>query len=262
MVRSQTNPLRVRRTALVTALVALIASAAETSRAGTEVEAAASGGTSTGGWACGPLGRANYGGLNAQFHHDDADGPDESAVTFTAGGGADYEDVELVDARCDDDCSTDDTTIPPATVLFGAHARLGYRWESFGIAGGGVVYSGYKDNTDDSVTLQPLPQVEATFGRRDATQVRLGLGVPNATMSRRPGLYVGARFFTDQKHIIDISAGAHRMSPVLNQLGSRADGVWKIPVSETLLARLGVSAALGDGQRLGGEGSVGVSAMF
>src|SRR5262245_21203716 len=71
-----------------------------------ETELDSSGGTTTGGWTCGPAVRVNYAGMHgqaqiAQRRRDDRDGPGYMAQL---GVSAESQNIELIEDRCDNNC--------------------------------------------------------------------------------------------------------------------------------------------------------------
>ena len=256
-----------RRLLLGAGLALLVASAAQPTRAATtkgEVEGAAYGGTTAGGWVCGPVGRANYAGVGARVRFDEREAKKHqgSGWSATVGGGAEAESVEIIKCR-DDPCTAEDEVAPPNTTLVGAQAKGGYHWQHFGVEGGAMAYSGWDDNTDRSPGWAALPVVELSAGRRDKTHVVAGLGSPLVTTMRRPGGYLGANIKAGDSVEIDARAGAYRVGPGLSEdIGPRGDVVVRIPVGSEVTVNVGASVSNSDDGGLGAEGGLGASAGF
>jgi hypothetical protein len=255
-----------RRIVLTIGWLTLVVTAAQPVLAvNTELEANAYDGVTTGGWTCGPLARARYGGLGAtvrvaQRTASDSHGEGWNARATAAG---EYETSRVVDPRCENDCEASDWVTPPSRLLVGLAARGGYRWKWFGLEAGPQAYQGWHKNTDSTPEIKLVPDFAFRFGPQHRIEILAGYGSPGVTTARRPSGYLGAEIAVGQGHRVGAWGGVSRRGPsTLDDLGSRFDASWRAPISETVFLRSGGSLGLKDSTVRSGEVSLGVGAIL
>lgn len=239
---------------ILTVLALGIAATAPTRvRASTEVEGVGYGGTSAGGWVCGPVGRANYGGAGARVRVAERPGHFGGSGGFGEGAAA------LESEASTTQCKSDDSRCVAnrSAGLLGGHARAGYHWDVFGFEAGATAFQGYREDYDSSPSVGVIPDAEISIGPRAVARGVLGIGSPTVTTLRRPGAYAGGDVALGNV-TLQARVGAFRAGPALfDDAATRADVALYIPISEPLSLRLGGSFS-GNDVGLGGEGSAGL----
>jgi hypothetical protein len=240
-----------KRFVLTALSLGIIATAPTRVRASTEGEAVGYGGTSAGGWICGPVGRANYGGVGARVRMSQRPAP-FGGTGFTGEGAAAVE-YEKATARCTDTACID----THQAGLFGAHARTGYQWEVFGFEAGATAFQGYHHENDTGPSTGVFPDAQISIGSPSVARGVIGVGSPTVTTLRRPGGYLGADVMLDSVEL-QARAGVYRSGPALfDDANTRLDVAAYVPVAEPLSLRVG-GAFGGNDAGYSGEGSVGL----
>jgi len=239
---------------LLTFLALGIAATAPTRvRASTEVEGVGYGGTSAGGWICGPVGRANYGGAGARVRI--AERPGRFGGTGLTGEAAAAFERESATIECE----PDDTGCVKfrSSGMFGGHARAGYQWEVFGFEAGATAFQGHSTKLNSAASAVVFPDAEIAIGPRTIARGVVGIGSPSVTTLRRPGAYLGADVMLGSVEL-QARAGVFRAGPALfDDTSVRTDVALYVPVTQPLSLRLGGSFS-GNEVGLGGEGSAGL----
>jgi hypothetical protein len=244
-----------RRSILFAGSLIIAATAPSRVRASTELEADGFGGTSPGRWACGPVGRVNYGGGGARVRVAEKEGAfGGKGFTGEVAGSAVYEETDFI--RCVTDCEDSARVIPPARVMYAGHARVGHHWDVFGIEAGATGYELWRYNTSTKPTFHVIPDVELSLRNDDKLKGVIGLGSPTVTTLSRPGLYAGGRIPVGAGEVQSY-VGAFRMGPE-GAPGFRADVAGLLPVARGLQIRVGASGSGIDPGGFGVEGSAGV----
>ncbi len=249
-----------RRKVLAAGLLLLICSAAERAPATTgKVEAVGYGGSSTGGWICGPVGRAKYAGgaVNARFSKREPTARQIGAGTGEVGVALEQEEVTVV--ACDEDPCTVGESLGD-DVHFGTHAEGGHQWKNTAIEGGIMVWSGTTDDGEREALA--LPEASIRMGVLHKANAVLGFGSSSATTLRRPGGYVGAELKPGSSVEIDAYLGLVRSGPgSFDDTHARGDLVIRVPIADDVKLRAGGS--VGDSPvDLSWEASGGVVAEF
>lgn len=242
-----------KRPLLAVLVLGICATAPTRVRASTEVEGVGYGGTTAGGWICGPVGRANYGGVGARVRV--AENPGRFGGTGLTGEAAAAVESESSTTHCrstDSGCITD-----RSNVMGGAHARAGYQWEVFGFEAGATAFQGHDLQSDTKPSIGVFPDAEIAIGPRTVARGVLGIGSPTATTLRRPGAYLGADVALGKLEL-QARAGVFRAGPALaDDANTRADVALYIPITEPLSLRIGGGFG-GNEVGLSGEGSAGL----
>lgn len=260
-----------RRCFLALGCLALSLTAPHSTRAAvTEAEAVGYGGTTAGGWACGPVGRANYGGVAARVRMAErAARHGGGGGLLEVGGAAEYEAVKIIDCRGDDPCEGP----PPERVLVGSHFRVGYigllsnEGHSLGVEGGLTAYQGWRTASGGTPAVHAFPDLEVAYRHQhDAFRIVAGFGSPSVTHYRRPGIYGGTDISVGAADL-QLRAGLYRAGPgELDDAELRADAAVVVPVAGAVSVRAGGAAMSGGGNETfehpGGEGQLGVRAAF
>ena len=228
---------------LLTVLALGIAATAPTRvRASTELEGDGYAGTTAGGWACGPVGRAAYGGVGARARV--AERPGRFGGTGWTGEVAAAGEYETSTTECKS--SNVDCVPNRSAALAGAHARAGYQWEVFGFEAGATGFQGYYRVSDSSPSVAAIPDAEIAIGPRSIARGVVGIGSPSVSTLRRPGAYLGADVALGDVDL-QARAGIFRAGPALsNDTNARADVAVYLPVSEPLSIRLGGAIGAND----------------
>jgi len=232
-----------------------------------EAELDSSGGSTVGGWSCGPAARVNYAGIHghaqiAERHRHDPEGP---GYTAELGVGAESQNNSLAGIpRCGSECSN----LPPDRALWAGQLRAGYRSEDLGLMVGSTLYQGWYRHTDATPTLGWCPDLEFSLGPRKRWYVAGGLGSGLATTLHRPGIYFGGGVATEGGYRLELFTGVFRQGPTVetwwppnNNTGRRANLIGWAPLSPNVDLRLGAGLEIEPG-RPGGEGSVGARFYF
>jgi hypothetical protein len=249
-------PMPSRRFVLSCCVLAMASTAVSHVHASTtDLEGAAYGGTTAGGWACGPAGRVNYGGVGARVRVSErpARYGGSGVVGEVAAGGA-YEATSFV--RCGTQCGSAERIMPPPGPVLGANARAGYHGSWWGVEGGVGFFQDYSHHLDDHPTTHTLPIVEVSLGDHELGRAVVGIGSPTVTTLSRPGVYVGGDFGVSG---IDweMRLGAERAGPGPD-VGVRGDVAALVPLTPALRLRLGASASSVSEAGAGAEGSAGL----
>jgi hypothetical protein len=204
------------------------------------------GGTSSGGWTCGPSARVRYAGgaVNAAVSERRAPSGRREGMFAMVGGAAEHEEVTIpapacVSAPCPDGASA----APPARLLYGAQARLGYAEKTFGLHVGLMVFQGWSSSASTSPDLGWLPEVELTAGDLDRIYGVAGLGSPMPTTLRHPGLYGGFGYTWDTGWGLDLRAGLFRAGPSFDVVTFRSDAAGRVLLTKGLSLRAGAALA-------------------
>jgi hypothetical protein len=238
-----------RRVVLLGGLALLVATAVRPVYGDTELEATEYAGSTTGGWTCGPVGRAKYAGVGAELKTSVRPRSHENGRGWsgTIGAGVEYERVTVT--KCDPPCSVCrcQEGSPPNRVMAGLGLRGGYHMRWFGLELGMLLYEGWREPDDTQPAIAAFPQLELSVGPQDVLCGVVGIGSPLATTYRRPGLLYGGFDVTMyQPHTLQLRAGLHRTGPsVFDSNGFRLDGAWRFAVTESLRLRVGGSLGTG-----------------
>jgi hypothetical protein len=242
-----------RRVLLVVGAVGVASTGARTTRARdtkVDLETAAYGGSTTGGWTCGPTGTARYAGvgLNATFSEHGRLDPDGAGFLATVGAGVEREVVEI------EPCCTGQ----PA-ALSGMHARLGGGGRSFGLEAGVLAYQGWSSPSLTAPGWSVWPELKIIAGP-PAVHGVVGFGSDLPTSLRRPAVLYGGVGGTYEWGGFDVRAGLSRAGPSLvDDFAGRLDAVTRLRIAEDVLLAPGVAVQVPDkGSTLGWEGSLAV----
>jgi len=248
-----------RRLVLAGLATGIAATAPTRVAASTEVEAAGYGGTTAGGWVCGPVGRANYAGVGARVRVSEH-GPSHIGEGFLGelAGSVERESMTIVSCEKALVCPKGTRENP----MYAGHLRAGYAWETLGVEAGATVYQAYDKPADPAPTTAVVPDAEISYGSPDIVRGVLGLGSPTVTTLRRPGAYLGVDVPAGRCEI-EARAGAFRAGPALQKsftadaFSARGDVAVYVPLSAPLSLRLGGSVS-GNPDGVGAEGSAGI----
>lgn len=209
-----------KRGLLLIAGMAICATGVSSPRAAeTELEVAGYEGNTTGGWACGPQASVRYGGLAAELRHAERKVTPEQGVGMTLALGAA---VEVARARIDAEPISEasdewEATAPPGAFsdVFGAgNARVGYHARHFGIEGGMMMWSGWKEPRKHGMLV--FPELLLSFGPRDFLYAEAGIGVPTSTWLMRPAFpYVTVGLSPSDQVRLEFHGGTFRDGPGL-----------------------------------------------
>jgi hypothetical protein len=270
------HAMRTRRAFLATGLGLLIFSAGHRARAvGVEAEGAVYGGQTSGGWICGPVGTAHYGGVGTELtvtQRERSPNEGRGLVGDVAVGG---ESTTVTPLSCSSQTCTSVTPdqLPPKLML-GGRVRGGYEWRYVGFEVGLGVFQGW------GITLEPnsmpplfnqatdfYPDLSISFGKLHYLYGVLGYGSPLVTQLLRPGLYGGFGIASASGFGADLHAGYFRQGPgMFDSGGPRADLVGRAPIpgTQNLYLRLGgsVGSPTPNTAPLDWEGSLGLSAGY
>lgn len=221
-----------------------------------EVDAVGYGGTTAGGWACGPNARANYAGGGARVRASERPlaSPEGAGLVAETAAAGEFEATTI--SGCAEGCDSSDRA-PPDAVLAGASARTGYHWSSFGVEVGAVAFQAFGNNLDESPSIAVLPAAELSVGRAARGRFVAGVGRPTVTTQRRPGIYAGTDFSVET-YRVELRGGLLRQGPSLSRYGPRADAAVFVPVRGQTAVRLGASGGVNNQETLDGEASIGI----
>lgn len=216
-----------------------------------DVEVDAYGGRTTGGWACGPLGQARYGGLAVDARASERATRDREGAGWTglAGIAGDVETTRILDVRCEEgsDCDPDRSIAPPTALRGAAHARGGYQGRHWGVEGGAVVAPRLETNHDERTKAFVWPDLAVELHDAKLGRVALGTGVAAAPAIRRPALwYLAGAMPLDDDVDLEASLGANFRGPGNCAVGGRADGALRVRVGPRTRLRAGASLTLPD----------------
>ncbi|HEX7670735.1 MAG TPA: hypothetical protein VF395_14170, partial [Polyangiaceae bacterium] len=232
-----------RRALLAAGVLAIAATAPSRVRASVEAEGVDYAGTTAGSWACGPRGRANYGGVGARVRVSEEKARFGGAgATAELAAAGEHESVKVQD--CGNDC--DQHGDPPARIMLGGHVRAGYQASNWGFEAGGTAYQGWEHPGDGTPSMRAFPDIEFRLGPRESARFVVGVGSPLTTMLRRPGGYLGLDLAAGT---IDLQArfGVYRAGPsIADDRSTRGDLVALVPIVNSLELRLGASASGND----------------
>jgi hypothetical protein len=158
------------------------------------------------------------------------------------GAAAEHEEVTILAPACVSPPCPEDTA-PPARMLYGAQARLGYAEKSFGLHVGLMAFQGWNSSASPSPNLGWLPEVELTAGDLDRIYGVAGLGSPMPTTLRHPGLYGGFGYTWDTGWGLDLRAGLFRAGPSFDVVTFRTDAAGRVLVTRGLSLRAGAALA-------------------
>ncbi len=249
----------------------------------TEVTGVGYGGVESSGWACGPIGRAQYAGGAASMRFSGrAPSPAEGrGLLLDARAAVQRMTVEIIDPRCDDDahrtifeepspptpderqsCIKEESVAPPDATLAAASVRAGYEWAYGGFQVGGGGFERWASHADGDPIQQLFPDVEGWGQAPGRWRVLLGLGRPLLTDLFRPALYTGADVAVGDG-LLEVRAGQYLVQPAHGG-ALVAEAAWLAPVAPGLWVRVG--ASVGTPSATGSEpslsGSLGLSAAF
>ncbi|MBM4362124.1 MAG: hypothetical protein FJ104_05550, partial [Deltaproteobacteria bacterium] len=202
-----------RLPALLLAVFALAASAPSPVVA-TTLEGTAYGGSSPGGWTCGPGARVNYGGLSGRARIVTPNGRfGERGLSAEVMAGAEREDV-VVDCSEGDGCADEaEAKGPPTRLLGGGEARIGYHFEQFGVAAGAGAFQAWGGAADQKPDWYAFPSVVVSAGQPSSFRVVGGLGAPTPSSPRRPAAFCGADLGISSAVTAELRASVQRAGP-------------------------------------------------
>ena len=233
--------MRATRVFSLVALVGLIASAARpAASAPVDLQAEAYGGTASGGWACGPSARVNYGGVGGSIQVRPAATAKDAntGLAFSATAAGEHRDYSLID------CAGSDCTVPPSSFATGGSLKGGYDWDGLGFRAGVVVGQYWGNNEARSPTGMVLPDVSLRFGPLTRFRAEVGIGSWSPTTVLRPAiLWTGAAYTFHSG--VDVSLHGGLNETFVGDVGVRGDLAVAFPIAEDLL--LGVGGALSTG---------------
>lgn len=254
-----------RRVILVTLAAGVVATAPVPSRAVTEVEGTGYGGQTAGGWVCGPVGRARYGGAAAQVRVSSRRPTREQGRGWTGSAAASVERESVTIIRCDDDpCDPDDAVAPPDANLYAGRLKGGWHSRLVGLEIGASIYQAWDDNEDRRPTVHGFPQLELDIGP-ERVHGRLGLGDPFLTTVRRPGVYSALAVDVGGDNEIDVGLSVLRAGPgaPADDMKLRLDTVGRVALGDIFHLRLGGAMwSPFETSRVEGELSLGLGAAI
>jgi len=212
-----------------------------------EAEVVEYAGQSTGGWACGPVGRARYAGLGARIRYSEraVDDPTGSGLTGIVGAAVEHERVELVDRRyCGllKECRAYERD-PENLVLGGVGATVGDNMRYFGAHFGAQAFGARSRPNSREASVMIVPQLELRVGPEHFAWGTLGFGSPMVTTYRRFGAYVGGGLRLGA-HQLEGQLGGFRAGPSMSDdFQTRLNLAWKFPLKGLLGPRIGFSIA-------------------
>jgi hypothetical protein len=231
-----------------------------------EAEGAVYGGSTTGQWICGPIGRARYAGAAgiARFSEHSVHSKTGPGWTARLGAGAEAESTQIV--PMDDGCGRSCNHAPPDRLLAGGSIRGGYRGRYFGIETGAAAYQGWANSGSRTPEVAPFPELELSFGKPDGGRGFLGFGTPWVTSQRRPALfYAGGAVRLDSRYELVFGTGFFRAGPATFEATAfRVDGQFRARLSDRLELRAGNAFSLDSdyGEEPGFESSLSLATEF
>ncbi len=257
--------MRTRRAFLATGLGLLICSAGQRAQAvGVEAEGAAYGGRTSGGWICGPMGTAHYGGVGTQVTVSQHERSEDQGRGFMGDAAVAGEATSVTITSCDSStCAPAGAT--PDRLMLGGRLRTGWEGRYFGFELGGGVYQGWGAATDTRPALSVYPDLALSFGWLHHVYGLLGVGTPLVTELLHPGAYAGIGAATKENLGVELYGGVFRQGPAsFDSVGPRFDLVGRapIPFTQNLYLRLGGSVGLPSNAPLDWEGSLGLAAGY
>jgi hypothetical protein len=238
---------------------------AETDGPHGQVEVAGYGGRSWGGWACGPMGGAKYGGGAAAVQVAQRPRLAEEGQGFTAElqGAAQYTVAETVydPGRDCDGCEGPFGELEPAWLGAGALTG-GYEWKYFGVTAGANAMQRIEEDGQVYGPTSAAPSLELAARYPDHWRVVLGFGSPTVTDLFMPGFYAGGDIYLPDASILELRGGLFVSQP--SGAAPRATAVWRIPMSDATAFRLGASGGFSEeaGLRAVYQGSAGLSVQY
>jgi hypothetical protein len=229
-----------------------------------EVETSGYGGTTTGGWICGPPARVAYGGIGGEVRVAERAPTAHDGEGWNGKLGISFERQKTEVGSCTGQYCTPSKIAPPTTVLMGTHLRGGWFGRYGGVGVGVGMYEGWSKNTDESPRVQVYPELEARAGKSGPISAFgvIGVGSPLVTTMQRPGAYLGLTIASDGGLGGDFRLGMYRSgAAVFDQLAKRADLALRVRLLEPLALRVGGAVAEA-GVDPDYEGSVGLLVGF
>lgn len=243
----------------------LLASAVRTSAGDPQfdVEGTGYGGTSTGGWACGPTATARYAGgaahmMISERPRHDPNGPGLMAI---AGGSLEGESVRLLPGSAE---GTLDPGGTPTTAMGALHGRLGDEDQWFGFQIGVLGFQGWSGAGDRKPKWAAWPDLRFRVGPPAIVYGVLGFGSDMPSTVRRPApLYTGVGGAYEWGGF-DARIGLNRAGPSLSDdFSLRTEAVVRVRLLQSLFLSPGLAVQFPDkGNDLGWEGSVGLEIGF
>jgi hypothetical protein len=257
--RAAESTRRWRRSVLAAGVVCMSATAPRAQGTPTEGEVVAHGGSSAGGWICGPVARARYGGAAVRVEHGQRDEADTRRGGWTGIGTFAVERERLSLVRCDES----DCALPPDRPMVGGSAMASFQSRVAGARLGGGLYQAWRSPRSTEPALAIYPEAELALRLDSPVRALIGIGSSVSTTVRRPGAYTGADLlFTPLT--LELRLGVHRAGPaVFSAVAARGDAVVAYSLIPTIDLRLGASVSGGSRSAPGGgEASGGLRVRF
>ena len=163
--------MRTRRLVLIAAVIPVVFSAVrrvDASDPALDADLVGYGGTSSGGWACGPSARVRYAGAaaNALIAERRSASGHVEGIFGMVGAAADHEAVTLFRNTCEYPGACPDDSIP-TRFLYGMHARIGYAEPTFAIQGGVTRFQAWNAPISTEPSFGWFPEIELRIGNLD-----------------------------------------------------------------------------------------------
>jgi len=258
--------MRTRRVFLAAGVGLLILSAGHRAQAvGVEAEGAVYGGQTSGGWICGPMGTAHYGGVGSQVTVSQRERSADQGRGFLGDAAIGGEATSVTITSCSSETCARPADATPDRLMLGGRLRTGYEGRYVGFELGGGIYQGWANATDTTPALTLYPDLSISFGKLHRIYGIVGFGTPLVTQLLRPGLYGGFGVASEAGLGVDLYGGLFRQGPSsLDAIGPRVDLVGRAPIpwTEKLYLRLGGSVGSPQNAPLDWEGSLGLVAGY
>jgi len=236
-----------RRALLISGFLFLVITAARrVGAAETDVDTGAYGGSASGGWACGPSARANYGGVGAEVRVHTADAPDEGPVIAVAGAieHRSYVRLDCKPGPCRDSLG-EGATVPPPSTLGAASVKGGYDGKWVGFRLGALTWEHFSKADDRLPSLFVFPDCTLRIGPLESFRGEIGLGSYAMPTLLRPGAYLGVAYAPARRWEIAVHGGVHATFD--DGSGFRGDASLRVPLTDDL--QVGGGFALSSGTR-------------